>query len=225
MKAVQAVVVEVRGVRKCVGSFFVQGGYGPRDPGRDHRDLEPQPRRVFELFNCLARRMHRNRGGRRQSIAICAANLRVHDVECAACRPPHVGVVDRRERQPQRRIHHGEIDSDFLEPLMQQPRRHHRRQVVGIVADSPPCAAHVARVAITARAGRMLAQLGAVAICHLRAADLGQVMMKQRLRLDQMSVGVDYRMIELRAQCLYASRMVRLHGPRTPQAGDSPPST
>ena len=167
-----------------------------RHARRNHRDLQAKARRVFEFGDRLVGRMHRDCGGRRDPVAELSADLRVHRVQRATCDPPHLAVVNRRQRESERGIQDRKIDAEIVQPAVQQPRRHHGREVVRVVGDAPPCAAHVAGVAISARAGRMLAKLAIVALEHPAAADLLKIFVEERGGLDQMPVGVDHRMIE-----------------------------
>ena len=171
-------------------------GNRTRHPRRDHRDLQAKARRVFEFGDCLIGCMHGDRGGRRDPVSELPADFRVHRVQRATRDPPHFAVMDRRQRQSQRGIQNGKIDAEIVQPAVQQPRRHHRREVVRVVDDAPPCAAHIAGVAVSARAGRMFAQLAIVALEHAAAADFLKVFVKKWGRFDQMPVRVDHRMIE-----------------------------
>ena len=178
----------------------LEPGNRTRHARRNHRDLQAKARRVFELCDCFVGRMHRDRGGRRDSVAKLSADFRVHRVQRTTRDSPHLIVVNRRQREPERRIQDRKVDAEIVQPGVEQPRRHHRREVVRVVDDAPPCAAHVAGVAISTRTGRMIAKLAIVALEHPAAADLLKVFVEERRRLDQMPVGVDHRMIQPIAQ-------------------------
>src|ERR1700688_5003768 len=87
---------------------------------------------------------------------------------------------------------------------MEQSWRHHGCEIVSVVDDAPPCAAHIARVAIAARAGGIVAKLAIVTLEHLAAADFLQIFVEERRRFDQVTVSVDHGMIEAVAECAYA---------------------
>jgi hypothetical protein len=186
-------------------------GNRSRHSGRDHRDLQAHPRRTFEFADRFIGSVHRDRGGRRDSVAKLSADLRVHRIQGATCDPPHLGIEDRRQRQPERGIQNGKIDAELIKPAVQQARRHHGREIVRVVRDAPPGAAHVARVAISARARRMLAQLAVVSLEHPGSADFLKIFVEERCGLDQMAVAVDHRMIEPVAERSHSSNVFAVH--------------
>ena len=200
--------------------FTFERGNRTRDAGGNHRHLEAVGVCEFELRDRLLRCMHRDRRGRRETIAKRRADFRIHRVERAHRAAAHVAIVNGRQREAQGRVHDREVDADFVEPLMKQLRRHHRREVVRIVADAPPCAAHVAGLAVAAGAGRMLPQLALVSIGEVLAAGLLQIVLEQRRGLDQVAVAIDDRMIEFRAKRLDACGNFARHGGTPLRADD-----
>src|SRR5262249_47899525 len=109
----------------------------------NHGDFESRRGSELQFSDRFFRRVHRNDRRWSNAIAILAADFGVHGVEGTARAATDAGVSDGREGETERRVNDHEVDSDFIETLMQRPGRLYSGQVIGVVPGPPPCPAHV----------------------------------------------------------------------------------
>jgi hypothetical protein len=74
---------------------------------------------VLEFFDRLGRRVHRDHRGRRQPVGVRGELLGGERVERAAGRAAHLVVADEGHGEAGGRIEHGEVQSEFVEPLVE----------------------------------------------------------------------------------------------------------
>ena len=90
-----------------------------------HDHLEPEfADSVFEFGDRLVRRVRRDHCSGRNPVGKGREQIRLVDVERATRRHPRLFVVAARQAHAGRGEKHGEVDAEFIQPLVQE-RRHH----------------------------------------------------------------------------------------------------
>ncbi len=191
----------------------------------DHHRLHAElAHRMAQLGDGLVRRMHRDRRDRGQAVRIRPEHFDVHLVQRAADGAPQVCVRQRALHQAERRIDDGEIDAEFVEPFVHQPRHHRRRPVAGFRRLAPPGrSAGTAGQPFLARqtVPAVLALLVLAESVDHRSARLGlQKIEEDRHRLQPMPIRIDHRMGKLGAD--FRGCRTGSHGPFLIKPGHRP---
>ena len=149
--------------------------------------------------------MHRDDRDRNQAVAVLAEYLGLHPVECAAHREAHFGVVEMNRKKTEARIDDRYVEPEVVEPAIEQARKRAGRAIQSVARGMrPPGRARdtISPPLVRRRAiPRGLEHEPADSIGELRAGLALKVIEQRGLELGDMSVGVDYRMIQARANC------------------------
>ena len=195
----------------------------PRDRAGEHRDLGAELTHAeLELLDRLVRCVTRDGRGRRHAVAKLAEVVGGHDVERVAHGASRLVVGDAGDAEPGRGIDGREVDTQLLEPLVEEPREHPGRAVAGVsrrsrpepfLADAAPSALVHGRRQVVFR--RSLGREEGVG--RLVAADLAHLLGEDRRKLDPVAVAVDDRVLELcmelgRAQMAVTAHVFLLRG-------------
>ena len=144
-----------------------------------------------EMLERFGGRVHGDRGGDRDAIAQVTHVLGVVRVERPRRHVAHLGIGLAQYRQAGRGVDDREIDAELGQTLVEQLGHEGRCPIERVAWGAPPgnC--------LAADRGESQTVLGHEPIGHCRAADLAYVLGDMWDHLEQVSVGVDDRMIEL----------------------------
>ena len=196
----------------------------PRHAAAEHAHLRPELLRdVFELRDGLIRRVHRNDRGRGHPVAELPEIFRGHDIVGAHDRSPGGIIVDSRQAQAGGRVDDREIGAELVETLVEQTG-HHRGGAIervfrlpapeGGLGDtpSPPLGdRHAQRVARGPHRGEE-------AVGGLVAANLSHAVAENGIEFDPVTVTVDDRVAQARADLCRCAMPVSAHMLSSPGA-------
>ena len=177
-----------------------------RHAAAEHADLRAELLGdEFEFGDRLLGVVHRDDRGRGQPVAEPVEIIGRDDVVGADHRAPGLVVLDARQAQPGGRIDDREIDADLVEPLVEHLRHHRRGAVERVLGLAVPEIRAARRRAGARSAGCSLSasvvdlQRGEEPVGRLVAAGLAHLFAEDRGVFEPMSVAVDDRVRQVRA--------------------------
>src|SRR5215469_1816495 len=151
--------------------------------------------------------MHRNTRGRSHAIAELAELTRRVYVERAAGGAADLMLLDMSQAKAGRRIEHGEIEAELVEPLVEQLWKHRRRPIERVFRGRAP-EGFLRAAGLGAFLGRhgerLLHVMRTLAerIDHLLPADVFQVVIDRWPEFKPVPVRVNHRMVDAFANIL-----------------------
>ena len=186
--------------------FLVRIENRTADGALDHDRLHAQfVDAELSLADGLLRSPHGNDGGGNKTVAVAAKEVRMHHVDGPDVGETKLVVRNPPKTQPLRRVEHREIDAEIVEARPQEAWEHGGRTVERVGGGRKPegrsnCALGLPLFRREAVPSVVLVALHKldVALDHARAGHLLEVVENDRLDLEEVAVGVNDGMVELR---------------------------
>ena len=215
--AVQRQDVVPNGETPRIGVGRRHGSDAPRHTAAEHPHLRPQLlRHVFKLGDRLVGRVHGNDRGRGHPVAQIAEVFGGDDVVGANHRSPGVVIADARHAQTGGRVDDREIGAELVKALVEQARHHRGRAIErvlrltapeGWLRDTPALSfgdRHAQRVARGLHRGEE-------PVGGPIAANLAHSLAEDGVEFDPVTVTVDHRVVQVRANLCWRLMPISAH--------------
>ena len=175
------------------------------DQTAQHNDLQTELRdRVFQLRNSLIRGVHGNHSRGCQPVCVFAKILGAKGIEGAAGRLTLLCIGNQRQAEAGRRIHHAEVEAEFVQPFIQKLRHDGGGPVACILGRQRPKRLLPGPVSPALGHGHgqfLLHQLGEKreSFDGFIATDFSHFLSDQRAKFQPVSIRVDNGMVQLGA--------------------------